>query len=101
MLSIFLADEDIIEKIIYCWISVCPCSKGKEATTSQIPLAHQLQEWNFLPLADGSRWSGSLSPCQADIPVSAFPRAAQTIMLWKRQAKELISYNYADFHQMI
>lgn len=101
MLSIFLAAEDIIEKIIYCWISVCPCSKGKEATTSQIPLAHQLQEWNFLPLADGSRWSGSLSPCQADIPVSAFPRAAQTIMLWKRQGKELISYNYADFHQMI
>lgn len=77
----FLAGEDIIEKTIYCWISVCPCSKGEKTTTSQIPLAHQLQEWNILPLADGSGWSGSLSPRNADIPVSAFSRAAQAIML--------------------
>lgn len=57
----FLAGEDIIEKIIYCWSSVCPCSIGEKVTTSQVPLAHQLQERNILLLA-----GGSLSPHQAD-----------------------------------
>lgn len=77
----FLAGEDIIEKIIYCWSSVCPCSIGEKVTTSQVPLAHQLQERNIL-LA-----GGSLSPHQADIPISAFPRAAKPSCCEKGRAE--------------